>query len=52
MLSILRASEPLRDLGGGVQRVAKVVHGHNSASYRLVVTRAEIPPHLTQTTQN
>ena len=31
-----------RDHGGGVQRVAKVVHGHNSASYRLVVTRAKI----------
>ena len=33
----------LRDDGGGVQRVAKVVHGHNSVSYRLVVTTANIP---------
>ena len=31
-----------RDHGGGVQRVAKVVHGHNSASYRRVVTGAKI----------
>ena len=32
----------------GVRRGAKVVHGHNSVSYRLVVTRANIPS-LTQT---